>query len=158
MVCLHKIINSEVVLAVIQPRAAPNDLLELDHRIHGPHEHDIAHIARVHPSGELLRCGQDGGDGFFVVLKLAQPLLAQSAVLRGHPLAIVGVGAGLALVYQVAHHQRMLLRGAKHNGLVALVNGGHEDVHPLFLTRLDLYEAVEVFLFIPLARFNFAFH
>ena len=103
VVRLHKVINREVVLAVIQPRAAPDDLFELDHRIHGPHQHDVAHVAGVHTGREFLRCGQDGGQRFLVVLKLHQVLLAQLAVVGGHAHAVVGRGAGLGLVDQVTH-------------------------------------------------------
>jgi len=135
---LHKVINREVVLAVIQPRAAPDDLLELDHRVHGPHQHDVAHVAGVHPGGEFLRRGQDGGQRVFVVLKLAQVLLAQLAVVGGHAHAVVGCGADLGLVDQVAHQQGVLLGGAKHNRLFALVDAVHEQLHAVGLALFDL--------------------
>src|SRR6266436_1487134 len=38
---LHEVVNREVVLSVIEPRAAPDDLLELDHRVDRPHQDDI---------------------------------------------------------------------------------------------------------------------
>src|SRR5438477_530650 len=38
---LHEVQDREVVLAVVQPRAAPDDLFELDDRADGPHEHDV---------------------------------------------------------------------------------------------------------------------
>ena len=63
--------NREVVLALEQPGAAADDLLELDHRIHRPHQHDMAHVARVDAGGEFLRGGQNGRDGLFVVLERA---------------------------------------------------------------------------------------
>ena len=44
----HEIIDREVVLAVIEPGAAPDDLFELDHRLHRPHQHDVADIAGIH--------------------------------------------------------------------------------------------------------------
>ena len=33
LVRLHEVVDREVVLAVVEPRAAPDDLLELDHRV-----------------------------------------------------------------------------------------------------------------------------
>jgi hypothetical protein len=38
MVRLYEVVDREVVLAIVKPRAAPDDLLELDHRIDGPHQ------------------------------------------------------------------------------------------------------------------------
>ena len=47
VVRLHKIINREVVLAVIKPCTAPDDLFELYHRINGAHQNDVADIAGI---------------------------------------------------------------------------------------------------------------
>ena len=47
MMCLHEIINREIILAVVKPRAAPDDLLELDDRIDRAHQHDVADVPRV---------------------------------------------------------------------------------------------------------------
>ena len=105
MVRLHEIVNREVILAVVEPRAAPDDLLELDHRIDRAHQHDVADVAGIHAGRELLRGGQDGRDGLLVVLKIAQVLLAQRAVVGRDALAIVRVFARLHLVDEVAHGQ-----------------------------------------------------
>ncbi len=43
----------------IQAGTAPDDLLELDHRIDRAHQHNVVHIARVHPGGQLLRRSQN---------------------------------------------------------------------------------------------------
>src|SRR6266545_1618870 len=51
---LNEIVDREVVLAVIEPSAATDDLLELDHGVDRTHQHDVADIASVHPSRELL--------------------------------------------------------------------------------------------------------
>ena len=48
VVCLHEVVNREVVLAVIEPRTAPDDLLELDHRVDWPHQDDVADVTGVH--------------------------------------------------------------------------------------------------------------
>jgi acyl-CoA synthetase (AMP-forming)/AMP-acid ligase II len=45
---LHEVIDREVVLPVIQPRATTNNLLELNHRVDGSHKHDMTDIARIH--------------------------------------------------------------------------------------------------------------
>lgn len=37
MMGFHEIVDSEVILTIVKPGAAPDDLLELDHRIHRPH-------------------------------------------------------------------------------------------------------------------------
>ena len=66
---LHEIVDREIVLAVEQPRAAPDDLLELDHGADRPHQHDVADVARIHAGRELLRRGQDRRDGLLVVLE-----------------------------------------------------------------------------------------
>lgn len=39
---LHKIINREVVLPVVEPGTAPDDLIKLDHRINGAHQNVVA--------------------------------------------------------------------------------------------------------------------
>ena len=49
MVSLHEIIKREVVLPVIEARAASDDLLELNHRINRAHQHDVTDIAGIHP-------------------------------------------------------------------------------------------------------------
>ncbi|MFO7705421.1 MAG: hypothetical protein R6V43_09840, partial [Halopseudomonas sp.] len=56
---LHEVPDGEEVLAVIGAGAASDDLLELDHRIDGAHQHNVAHIAGINAGGQLLRCGQD---------------------------------------------------------------------------------------------------
>ena len=71
-----------------------NSIIELI----GPHQHDVADVPRIHAGGKLLRRGQNGGDAFLVVLKVAQVLVAQRAVVGGDALAIVRVFAGLHLV------------------------------------------------------------
>ena len=44
----NKVINREVVLAVKQPSASANDLLELDYGAYRAHQHDVAHVAGIH--------------------------------------------------------------------------------------------------------------
>ena len=128
---LHEVVDREVILPVVKPRAAPDDLLELDHRVDRAHQDDVADVAGVHAGGELLRCGQDRRDGLLVVLKVAQVLLAERAVVGRDPLAVVRVFAGLHLVDEVAHGQRMILRGAEHQRLLVLVDLLHEHLHPV---------------------------
>ena len=47
MMCLHEVVNGEVVFAIVEAGAASNDLFELNDAVHGAHEDDIADIARV---------------------------------------------------------------------------------------------------------------
>ena len=119
VVRLHEIVDREVVLAVVEPRAAADDLLELDHRVDRAHQHDVADVAGIHAGRELLRGGQDRRDGLLVVLEVAQVLLAERAVVGGDALAVVRVLARLHLVDEVAHGQRVVLRGAEDQRLFA---------------------------------------
>ncbi len=84
------------------------------------------------------------GMRLFVVLKVAQVLLAERAVVGGHALAIVRVLARLHLVDEVAHGQRVVLRGAEDQRLLALVDLLHEELHPVRFAFLDLDDLVEV--------------
>ena len=154
VVRLHEIVDREVVLAVVEPRAAADDLLELDHRVDRPHQHDVADVAGIDAGRELLRGGQDGRDGLLVVLKVAQVLLAQRAVVGRDPLAVVRVLARLHLVDQVAHGQRVVLRGAEHQRLLVLVDLLHEQLHAVRFAFLDLDDLVEVGFRVALARFR----
>ena len=154
---LHEVVDREVVLAVVKPCAAPDDLLELDDGVDRAHENDVADIASVHAGGEFLRCGQDCWDGLLVVLKVAQVLLAYFAVVGRDPLAIVRVFAGLHLVDEVAHSQRMNLRGAEHQSLLSLIDLRHKDFDPLLLPLLDLYDLVEVGFLVALTRLDLTF-
>ena len=135
VVRLHEVVDREVVLAVVEPRAAPDDLLELDHRVDRPHQHDVADVAGIHAGGELLRGRQDRRDGLLVVLEVAQVLLAERAVVGRDALAVVRVVARLHLVDQVAHGQRVILRGAEDQRLLALVDLLHEDLRRGSLSR-----------------------
>ena len=128
VVRLHEVVDREVVLAVVEPRAAADDLLELDHRVDRAHQDDVADVAGIHAGRELLRGRQDRRDGLLVVLEVAQVLLAERAVVGGHALAVVRVVARLHLVDEVAHGQRVILRGAEDQRLLALVDLLHEEL------------------------------
>ena len=157
VVRLHEVVDREVILAVIKARAAPDDLLELDHRVDRAHQHDVADVARIHAGRELLRGGQDGRDGLLVVLKVPQVLLAQRAVVGRDALAVVRVLARLHLVDEVAHGQRVVLGGAEHQRLLVLVDLLHEQLHAVRFAFLDLDDPVEVGFRVTLPGFDFAF-
>ena len=106
-VCLHEVVNGEVVFAIVKPCAATNDLFELNDGVDGTHQNDIANVAGIHAGRELLRGGQNRRNGLFVVLKVSEVLVAEFAIVGGDPLAIVRVCARLHLVDEVAHGQRM---------------------------------------------------
>ena len=122
VVRLHEVVDREIILPLEEPRAAPDDLLELDHRIDGPHQHDVADVPGIHAGAQLLGRGQDGRDGFFVVLKIPQPFIAPSAFVRRHTLAIVRLLARFELIDEVAHNQRVGLIRAEDQRLLALVD------------------------------------
>src|ERR1700693_3703898 len=46
---LYEIIDREVVLPVVEPRAATDDLLEFNHGVDRTHQNDVADVAGVHP-------------------------------------------------------------------------------------------------------------
>ena len=155
---LHEVVNREVILPVIEPCAAPDDLLELDHRVDGPHQDDVADVAGIYAGGEFLRRGQDRGDGFLVVLKCPQVLLAKFAVVCRDALAIVRFFACLELVDEVADEQRVGLVRAEDQRLFVLVDLREEDFYTLLFTFADLDAAVEVRLFIHLPRLDLTLH
>ncbi|HLK47108.1 MAG TPA: hypothetical protein VKT49_03175 [Bryobacteraceae bacterium] len=157
MVGLDEIVDGEVVLAVVQASAAADDLFELDHGIDGAHEHDIADVARIDPGGEFLRSGQDGGDGFLVVLEIAEILLTQVAIVGGDALAVVGIGHGLHLVDEVADGERVVLRGAEDQRFFIRRDLIEEQLDAVRFARLDFDDAVEVGFGVTLAGFDFAF-
>ena len=158
MVRLHEVVDREVVLAIVKPGAAPDDLLELDHRVDRAHQDNVTNVAGVHTGGELLRGGQDGRNGLFVVLEIAQVLLAQGTVVGRDPLAVVGICAGLQLVDKVTHGQCVHLGRAKDNGLLALVDLLHEHLDPVRLPLLDLDDPVEILFFVALAGLDLTLH
>jgi hypothetical protein len=47
VVRLHEVVNREAIIAVVQARAAPDDLLELDHRVHRADEDDVLNVRRL---------------------------------------------------------------------------------------------------------------
>src|SRR5260221_189749 len=102
VVRFYEVVDREVILAVVESRAAADNLFELDHRVDWAHQHDVTDVARIHAGGKLLRGGQDGWDSLLVILKIPQVLFAESAVVSRYTLAVVRVGLGLQLVDEVA--------------------------------------------------------
>jgi hypothetical protein len=85
VVRFHKVVDREIVLAIVKPCTATDDLFEFDHRVDRAHQHDIADVAGVDAGGEFLRGREDSRDGLFVVLKITQVLLPQLAVVGRRP-------------------------------------------------------------------------
>ena len=81
-------------------------------------------------------------------------LFPQVAVVRSYSGAIVWFGAVGVLVDQVPYRQGVHLSRAKDERLLALVDAVHEDLHPFFLTLLDLDNPVEVVLHVAFALFH----
>ena len=84
-------------------------------------------------------------------------LLAERTVIRCHAVAVVRVRAGLRLVDQIPHQQRVLLAGAEDQRLLFLIDLRHEDLHPLPFTSLNFQLLVEVALSIQFAGLHLAF-
>jgi hypothetical protein len=51
---LYEIIDSEVILPIVKPRSATDDLLELDHRVDRTHQDDIADVPCIDTGREFL--------------------------------------------------------------------------------------------------------
>ena len=123
LIGLHEVVDREIVLAVEQPRAAADDLLELDHRIDRPHQHDVAHVARVDAGRKLLRRGQDRRDGLFVVLERRAATGRRARRRRPSP-ARSNSDRLLVFIWLIRSRtsERVVLRGAEHQRLLALVD------------------------------------
>lgn len=91
-----------------------------------------------------MRGGEDGGNGFLVVLEGAKVLFAEAAVVSSNPDAVIGVGADFVFVDQVADGQGVILGGAEHQGLFVLVNHLHEELDSVAFPLFDFDDAVEV--------------
>ena len=151
LVGLHEVIDREVVLAVEEPGAAPNNLLELDHLLNRSHQHDVTDVPCVHTGREFPRRGQNRGDGLLVVLERSQVLLADLTIVGGHAGTVIRMLAVLNLVDEVANREGMVLRGAEDQRLLGLVDLFHEDLHALLLTFPNLDDPIEVVFPVALA-------
>src|SRR5579872_2008756 len=79
MVGLHKVVDGEIVLAIVKPRAPANDLLELDHGVDRAHENNVADVPRIH----TRRGNGDPGEIRTPDKRFRKPLLYPPE-LRGH--------------------------------------------------------------------------
>ena len=158
LVGLHEVVDGEVVFAVKAAGAASDDLFELDDGADHPQQDDVANIAGIDAGGELLGSGEDGGDGFLVVLEGAEVLFAEAAVVGGDADAIVGVSADFEFVNQVADGQGVVLGGAEHQGLFGLVDQLHEELDPVAFSLFDFDDAVEVGFGIDPIAIHFSLH
>src|SRR5262249_125888 len=157
LVRFYKVVDREVVLVIEQARAAPDDLLELDHGSDRPQQYDVANVACVHAGRQLLRRSQDRWNSLLLVLKRPQPLLAQRTVVSRHANAVVRIAALLHLIDQVANQRRMALRSAEHERLLALIDLVHEQLDPIAFALLDLDGPIELRLAIAAALFDLPF-
>ena len=144
LVRFHEIPDGEAILAVIDPRSASDDLLELDHRADWAHQYDMAHVAGIDPGREFVRRGEDGRDSLVVVLKIAQRLLAELAVIRRDALTVVWIRVGFELVDVIAHPQGVILTGAEHQGFLTRVDLAHELGHAAFFALLNDNPGIEI--------------
>jgi len=158
LIGFNEIVNRKIILAVIEPCAASDDLFEFNNRIDRPHEHNIADVAGINAGGKFLRRGQDCRQRFFVVLKVPQMLLAQGSVIGRHPLAVIRLFAGFHLIDQIAHGQRVILACAKDQRLFPLIDQIHEQFYTVGFTFLYLDNLIEIRLQINLPELNFSLH
>ena len=98
VVRFHEVVDREIVISFVEPRPAPADLHELDHRIDRPQQDDVADVARIHAGRKFLRRREDRRNRLLVVLKRPQVLFAQFAIAGGDPLTAVRIFAGLDLM------------------------------------------------------------
>ena len=157
-VCLHEIVNREVVLAIVEPRASSDDLFEFDHRVDRAHENDVADIPGIDSGRELLRRSQNRGDGPFIVLKVPEMLVAEFAIVCRDPLAIIRIVARFHLIDEVTHGECVILRGAEDQRFLFLVDLVHEQLYAVRFALFDLDNFVEVGFGIAFPRFNFALY
>lgn len=156
MIRFHKVVNREIVLAFKEPGPPADDLFEFDHGPDGAHQHDVPDVPGVHAGGEFVRCGQDGGNGLFVVLERFQMLFPKDAVIGRDTVAVIRVGVGFHPVDEVSDGQGVILGGAKHQGLFFLVDLRHEDFDPLFFPFPDFDDLVEIGFHIDFFRLDLA--
>ncbi|MEN9561069.1 MAG: hypothetical protein RIQ56_342 [Candidatus Parcubacteria bacterium] len=98
LIRFHEIMNGEVILPIEETCPATDDLLELDDRVDRPHQHDVAHVARIDAGRELLRRRENRGDRLVVVLEFPQLLITERAIVGRDAHAVVGVFAFLHAV------------------------------------------------------------
>lgn len=158
LVGFYEVVDGEVVFALKGAGAASDDLFELDDGADHPQQDDVADVAGIDAGGEFLGGGEDGGDGFLVVLKGAEVLFAEVAVVGGDADAVVRVGADFVLVNQVADGQGVGLGGAEHQGLFILVDQLHEEPDPVAFPLFDFDDAVEVGFGVGAIALHFSFH
>jgi len=86
LIRLHNmIVDREIGLAVEQPRAAADDLLETpDHRASGAISTMLRTFARI-PPVESSAKWSGSWDGFSFVLERQQPIARRARVIRRHP-------------------------------------------------------------------------
>ncbi len=84
-------VEPELAVVVAHPRAAPDDLLELDHRVDEAHEHNVAAGGRVEAGGEQLRGGEYDRRARLHVLKPLQVAAPDVAFVGRDAADVIGV-------------------------------------------------------------------
>ncbi len=123
--------DREPELAVVRPhaRAAPNDLLELDHGVHHPRDGDVPARRDIDARGQELRGRHDDRRGALDVLELAQVPAPDVALVSYHANHVVGMLADeirAEVVDLRAHLVRVLLVHTEHDGLGKPIGPGEE--------------------------------
>ncbi len=91
--CADVVDDGEPELAVLlrDARAAPDDLLEIHHRVDRLEQHDVAAGGRIHAGGQHLRGGQDDRHVLLGVLEVIQVAASDLFFIRYHPGDVVGM-------------------------------------------------------------------
>ena len=120
----------ELVGVRAEPRTAPDDLLEGDHRGNGLHENDITDAGRVHAGGKQIDGGGDDGHLLFRVLKALQQGLAGGAFLGNDADGVFrDVQVGVESVQFLRDLQGVIHVDAEDHRLFHASETSHEFVH-----------------------------
>src|ERR1039458_7796514 len=122
-------VKKQFAVVVPHARPAPDDLLELAHRIHGSHEHDILAGLNVHAGREHLGRGDDDRRLLFQFHEAAQIAATNVALIRNHAHDVIGMLLGevaVAVIDRLAHFLGVLLVHAENDGLRKAISFLHE--------------------------------
>ena len=113
-------VEPKFAVIVPNPRAAPDDLLEFDHRIDQPQEHDIPAGRRIEACGEQLRGGEDNWRARFHVLKPLHVAAPNVALIGGDAADVIREllhQIGIEIVERSPHLGSVFLVNAENDGL-----------------------------------------
>ena len=155
LVGLDKVVDGEVVFAVVEAGTTADDLLEFYHGVDRTQQDDVSNVEGINTGGEFLGGGEDCGNGLLIVLELLQQAFSFQSVIgcdadRVHRVAVVD------LINHIADLSGVVLRGAEDQRLLIFADVFHEllDSTEISLLNLDV-ACVEVVLCVNSALVNF---